>query len=64
MVLKIAILAEKYATDLRWYVDTIIKLISIAGDFVSDSIRHHVVQIVTNHPQGKKAQYYFFSVVL
>ena len=52
MVLKIAILAEKYATDLRWYVDTILKLISIAGDYVSDSIWHRVVQIVTNHPQG------------
>jgi len=52
MVLKIAILAEKYATDLRWYVDTILKLISIAGDYVSDPIWHRVVQIVTNHPQG------------
>ena len=52
MVLKIAILAEKYATDLRWYVDTILKLISISGDYVSDSIWHRVVQIVTNHPQG------------
>eukprot|EP00571_Detonula_confervacea_P014705 CAMPEP_0172297618 /NCGR_PEP_ID=MMETSP1058-20130122/569_1 /TAXON_ID=83371 /ORGANISM="Detonula confervacea, Strain CCMP 353" /LENGTH=1006 /DNA_ID=CAMNT_0013006787 /DNA_START=1496 /DNA_END=4516 /DNA_ORIENTATION=+ len=52
MVLKIAILAEKYATDLRWYVDTILKLISISGDNVSDSVWHRVVQIVTNHPQG------------
>lgn len=52
MVLKIAILAEKYATDLRWFVDTILKLISISGDYVSDSIWHRVVQIVTNHPQG------------
>lgn len=52
MVLKIAILAEKYATDLRWYVDTILKLISISGDYVSDAIWHRVVQIVTNHPQG------------
>ncbi|KAL7506324.1 hypothetical protein ACHAXN_003634 [Cyclotella atomus] len=52
MVLKIAILAEKYATDLRWYVDTILKLITISGDYVSDSIWHRVVQIVTNHPQG------------
>ena len=52
MVLKIAILAEKYATDLRWYVDTILKLISISGDYVSDSVWHRVVQIVTNHPQG------------
>ena len=57
MVLKIAILAEKYATDLRWYVDTILKLISISGDHVSDSIWHRVVQIVTNHPQGDLQAY-------
>jgi len=57
MVLKIAILAEKYATDLRWYVDTVLKLISISGDHVSDSIWHRVVQIVTNHPQGDLQAY-------
>jgi len=57
MVLKIAILAEKYATDLRWYVDTILKLISISGDHVSDPIWHRVVQIVTNHPQGDLQAY-------
>ena len=57
MVLKIAILAEKYATDLRWYVDTILKLISISGDHVSDPIWHRVVQIVTNHPQGDLQSY-------
>lgn len=57
MVLKIAILAEKYATDLRWYVDTILKLISISGDHVSDDIWHRVVQIVTNNPQGDLQTY-------
>ncbi len=57
MVLKIAILTEKYATDLRWYVDTILKLISISGDHVSDPIWHRVVQIVTNHPQGDLQAY-------
>ncbi len=57
MVLKIAILAEKYATDLRWYVDTILKLIAISGDHVSDAIWHRVVQIVTNHPQGDLQAY-------
>lgn len=57
MVLKIAILAEKYATDLRWYVDTILKLVSISGDHVSDAIWHRVVQIVTNHPQGDLQAY-------
>jgi len=48
MVLKIAILAEKYSSDLHWYVDTILKLISLSGDHVGDSIWHRVVQIVTN----------------
>ncbi|KAK2089396.1 hypothetical protein P7K49_032062 [Saguinus oedipus] len=31
-VLKVAILAEKYAVEYTWYVDTILNLISIAGD--------------------------------
>uniref|UniRef100_A0A0K0CXQ4 Alpha_adaptinC2 domain-containing protein n=1 Tax=Angiostrongylus cantonensis TaxID=6313 RepID=A0A0K0CXQ4_ANGCA len=36
IVLKVAILAEKYATDYTWYVDVILKLIRIAGDYVSE----------------------------
>lgn len=64
MVLKIAILAEKYATDLRWYVDTILKLISISGDNVSDQIWHRVVQIVTNHPQGDLQAYTAATVLV
>ena len=31
IVLKAAILAERYAKDLRWYVDTVLQLITIAG---------------------------------
>jgi AP-2 complex subunit alpha len=38
MVLKVAILAEKYATDYTWYVDVILKLIRIAGDYVSGTL--------------------------
>eukprot|EP00808_Paulinella_micropora_P006625 g16432.t1 len=41
-------LAEKFAPDLHWYVDVILRLISEAGDFVTDDIWHRVVQIVTN----------------
>ncbi len=48
MVLKIAILAERFAPDLRWYVDTILQLINIAGDHVADDVWHRLVQIVTN----------------
>ncbi|CAL9232962.1 unnamed protein product [Arabidopsis halleri] len=46
--LKAAILAEKFAPDLSWYVDVILQLIDKAGDFVSDDIWFRVVQFVTN----------------
>jgi AP-2 complex subunit alpha len=49
MVLKIAIVAEKYATDLEWYVTTILRLITLAGDHVSDDIWHRLIIMVTNH---------------
>lgn len=45
MVLKIAVLAERYATDLRWYVDTVLQLIQLAGDYVADDVWHRVVQV-------------------
>ncbi len=42
LVLKIAILAEKFAPTVqqqqRWYVDVVLALIDKAGDFVSDDI--------------------------
>lgn len=51
MVLKIAILTEKYATDIQWYVDISLRLIAMAGDHVSDEVWHRVIQIVTNNEQ-------------
>jgi AP-2 complex subunit alpha len=48
MVLKIAVLTEKYASSYRWYVDTILELISAAGDHVGDEVWYRVVQITTN----------------
>ncbi|KAG8963501.1 hypothetical protein FRC03_002911 [Tulasnella sp. 419] len=48
MVLKIAISTEKYATSYKWYVDTILQLISTAGDHVGDEVWYRVIQIVTN----------------
>ena len=37
-MLKVAILAEKYAVDYTWYVDVILNLIRIAGDYVSEEV--------------------------
>ena len=34
-----AILAEKYATDYKWYVDVILNLIRLAGDYVSEEVK-------------------------
>lgn len=48
MVLKIAILTEKYANSYKWYVDMILQLISTAGEHVGDEVWFRVVQIVTN----------------
>ncbi|PWN41488.1 putative alpha-adaptin C [Ceraceosorus guamensis] len=49
MVLKIAILTEKFATEYSWYVDTILQLISSAGDHVGEEVWFRVIQIVTNN---------------
>lgn len=49
LVLKIAILAEKFAKDLPWYIDTVLQLITVAGDFISEDIWFRAVQIVTNN---------------
>ena len=73
MVLKIAIMTEKFATEYEWcvnvlvraedrphwlvliipcgghrYVDTILRLMSQAGDYVGEEVWHRIVQIVTN----------------
>jgi len=61
MVLKVAILAEKYAGDYTWYVDVILNLIRIAGDYVSEEVWYRVIQIVVNRDdvQGYAAKTVF-----
>lgn len=50
LALKIAVLAEKFAASNRtWYVDTVLRLISLGGSNVPDDVWYRVVQIVTNH---------------
>ncbi|XP_076971434.1 AP-2 complex subunit alpha-2 isoform X5 [Tamandua tetradactyla] len=61
IVLKVAILAEKYAVDYTWYVDTILNLIRVAGDYVSEEVWYRVIQIVINRDdvQGYAAKTVF-----
>ena len=55
-MLKVAILAEKYAADYTWYVDTILNLIRIAGDYVSEEVSRWsvlFVHIVINNDESR-----------
>ncbi|RGB31683.1 Adaptor protein complex AP-2 alpha subunit [Rhizophagus diaphanus] len=51
MVLKIAILTERFATEYQWYVDIILQLLSTAGDHVGEVVWYRVVQIVVNNEE-------------
>ncbi|KNC78944.1 hypothetical protein SARC_08642 [Sphaeroforma arctica JP610] len=48
MVLRIAILAETEARDYSFYVDVILNLTRVAGDYVSLEVWQRVIQIITN----------------
>eukprot|EP00878_Enallax_costatus_P024930 GHUV01026636.1.p1 GENE.GHUV01026636.1~~GHUV01026636.1.p1 ORF type:complete len:670 (+),score=220.90 GHUV01026636.1:292-2301(+) len=54
LVLKICILAEKFAPNVQWYVDVVLALLERAGDFCNDDIWHRVVQLITNN-EGSQA---------
>ncbi|KAK9426242.1 putative AP-2 complex subunit alpha [Seiridium unicorne] len=51
MALKIAILTEKYATDIQWYINVSLRLVAVAGDHLSDEVWQRVIQIVTNNEE-------------
>lgn len=51
VVVKIAIIGEKHSPDLRWYVDTSLQLLEIAGDFVAEDVWHRIIQVVTNNEE-------------
>lgn len=50
IVVKIAILAEKFSPGLDWYVDTMIQVILVAGDYVAEAVWYRIVQVVINNP--------------
>lgn len=56
LAIKIAVLAEQFATDSTWYVTTTLKLLSIGGGsnangvgFISNEVWERIVQIVVNN---------------
>ena len=61
LAIKIAVMAEKFATDSTWYVTTMLKLLSIGGGsnsngvgFMSNEVWERIVQIVVNNESLQK----------
>lgn len=48
LVVKIAVLAERFPPSLRWYIDTLIALMDAGGDEVGDDVWHRVVHLLSN----------------
>ncbi|PRD23323.1 UNVERIFIED_CONTAM: AP-2 complex subunit alpha-2 [Trichonephila clavipes] len=48
IVLKIAILSENYFTDRRYYINIILRLLKMFGEFVTRAVWFRFIQIVTN----------------
>lgn len=58
LAIKVAVLAEKFATDSTWYVTTMLKLLSIGGgsnsngiSYISNEVWERIVQIVVNNDE-------------
>lgn len=66
LVLKIAILSEKFAPNLTWYIDVVIRLLSKSGEYITDDIWWRVIQIVTGfgEDRNESLQKYAASALL
>ncbi|KAJ2888528.1 hypothetical protein IWW38_004920, partial [Coemansia aciculifera] len=51
MALKVAILTEKFATEYSWYVDVMMRLVSLAGDHMGDEVWHRIVQVILGNEE-------------
>jgi len=51
--LKLSIIAEKFSKNLEQYVDIIVRMISVVGDFVGDEVANRMIQVVTGFGENK-----------
>lgn len=61
VALKVAILADKYASEYMWYIDTILKMMEVAGDYVTEDIIFRFYQVVVgfeDQEQNEKIKIY------
>lgn len=56
LVLKIAILTENFADNLLWYIDTVVKLVSTSGDYITEDIWYRIIQIITGFGKDQEPE--------
>lgn len=64
LVLKIAILAERFAPNLSWYLEVMVRLMSNSGDYITDDIWFRIVQIVTGFGNDSNANLQKYAATL
>ncbi len=54
--MKLCTVTEKYAPDQRWHIDTILKILTIAGDYVPDEVSSNLVTLI-----GSSSSLHFYA---
>ena len=52
IVVKIAILAENFTSNITWYVETMIQVIISAGDAVSEYVVNRLIHVISNNEES------------
>ncbi|XP_019052148.1 PREDICTED: AP-1 complex subunit gamma-2-like, partial [Nelumbo nucifera] len=48
---KICSIVEKFSSDKMWYIDHMLKVLSVAGNFVKDEVWHALIVVISNASQ-------------
>lgn len=56
IALKVAILAEKYSQDFKFYIESIVKMIELAGDYITEDIIFRFYQLMTGFEGQEQAE--------
>jgi len=51
LVAKLCMVTEKYAPSKRWHVDTILRVMSIGGNFIPDDVPNNLVTLISANPE-------------
>ncbi|KAL7720547.1 AP-2 complex subunit alpha [Entamoeba marina] len=67
VIVKICFLAEKFAKTPQWYVDIMLQLTAVAGDYISDTLLNRILRIIINNENvqvfAAKATYKYIQEV-